>query len=345
LTIPVTDPFGVARDPKMPFLAAALDPTRVRCRFESLAPRLAGPNGQAHLSAIRVTRYKPGRRCLVEYDFAVPRVDAPAESVTLIGKARARGLDRASYRLLESLWRGGFGTDSRDGLSVPEPLGVVPAFQMWLQRKVPGIVATRLLPEPGGVALARRVAELAHKLHRAGISPDRRHTMADELRILQERLSVVAQQVPRWANRLKLLLGACERLGATVPESVPRGIHRDFYPDQVIVDGSRLYLVDLDLYCAGDPSLDIGNFLGHVKEQGLRTLGHADALLDREAAFEERFVELAGEAARPSVRAYTTLTLARHISLSRQLAGRGHCTESLLELCEARLETVSETRS
>jgi hypothetical protein len=72
----------------------------------------------------------------------------------------------------------------------------------------------------------------------------------------------------------------------------------------------------------------------------LRTLGDADALVDRETALEERFIKLAGEAARPAVRAYTTLTLARHVSLSMQLAGRGQWTESLLELCEARLGTA-----
>lgn len=340
LDVPVTDPFGAADDPKMPFLTSALDPVEARCRLERFAPRFAGVNGAAHLRAIRVTRHKPGRRCLVEYDFAVERADAPAESVTVIGKARARGLDRASYRLLKSLWSAGFGADSRDGICVPEPIGLVPTFEMWLQRKVPGTVATRLLTEAGGVVLAERIAGLAHKLHQVGIPVDRRHTMADELRILHERLSIVAGQMPRWANRLDRLLDACDRLGTVVRDPIPCGIHRDFYPDQVIVDGPRLYLVDLDLYCAGDPGLDVGNFLGHIKEQSLRTLGDADALVDREAALEERFVQLAGEGTRPAVHAYTTLTLARHISLSMQLAGRGQWTERLLELCEARLGTA-----
>src|SRR5207249_11416229 len=107
--------------------------------------------------------------------------------------------------------------------------------------------------------------------------------------------------------------------------------------DQVIVDGRRLYLLDFDLYCEGDPGLDVGNFLGHVTEQALRTRGDPAALAGVERALEERFVELSGEATRPAVRAYATLTLARHVYLSTRFPDRRPYTERLLELCEERL--------
>src|SRR5207247_2408874 len=99
---------------------------------------------------------------------------------------------------------------------------------MWFQHKVPGVVATRLLADARGVVLARRIAEAIHKLHQAGIPTHRRHTMADELRILRERLSLVAQMQPQWAERLEHLLDACDRLGASTPDPRPCGIHRDF---------------------------------------------------------------------------------------------------------------------
>jgi thiamine kinase-like enzyme len=208
---------------------------------------------------------------------------------------------------------------------------------MWLQYKAPGVSATQLLTEAGGVGLARRIAEAIHKLHQSGIPSPRRHTMADELRILHERLSLVARMQPQWGDRLERILDACDRLGAATPEPTLRGIHRDFYADHVIVDGPRLYLVDFDLYCAGDPGLDIGNFVAHLTEQSLRTLGDPTALRDREQALEDRFVELAGEATRVAVRAYAILTLARHIYLSTQFAERRPFTECLLHMCEQRL--------
>jgi Ser/Thr protein kinase RdoA (MazF antagonist) len=322
----------------MPFLARALDPLEVHHQLQHYCPRLT--NHQIHLCAIRVTRYKPARRCLIEYDLEVQQ---PLQKITLVGKVRSRGLDQSSYHLLQSLWNAGFAANSEDGISVPEPVGVIPEFQMWLQRKVPGAVATKLLAKWGGVALARRIAEAAHKLHQAGIPTHRRHTIADELRILHERLPLVAQMKPLCTQRLEKILDACDRLGSATPEPSPRGIHRDFYPDQVIVDGSRLYLLDFDLYCEGDPALDIGNFLGHITEQSLRTLGDRDALEDREKALTERFLQLSNDATQAAVSAYTTLTLVRHIYLSTQFLERRQFTETLLELCEQRLGIAERT--
>jgi hypothetical protein len=337
VSVSVVDPFGVAADPAMPSCALALDPVAVQRQFKRRLPRLAGGRGVVHLRSIRVTRYKPARRCLVEYDVEVERSGAPPEAATLIGKIRVRRFGMSGYRLLDALWNAGLGSDSRDGISVPEPIGAISMFRMWLQRKVPGRVATELLAEPGGAALARRIAEAAHKLHRAGVPAERRHTMADEVRILRECLSTVAQAAPGWTARLERILEASERLAAATPQRASRGIHRDFYADQVIVDGPRLYLTDFDLYCEGDPGLDVGNFLGHLTEQSLRTRGDPQALADRERAMEERFVELSGEATRPAVRAYAALTLVRHIYLSTLFPDRRAFTEGLMDLCEKRL--------
>ena len=336
----VTDPFGVVDDPAMPFLAQALDPLEVQRQFECCLPSSTAGNKPFQLRAIRVVRHKPGRRCLIEYDVETAGHDGPDGVLILVGKARAKGIDDSTYHLLVSLRNAGFGTDSLDGVCVPEPVGIITAFRMWLQRKVPGISATRLLTEPGGAGLARRIAEAIHKLHQTGIPSTRRHTMADELRILYERLPLVARMKPQWANRLERILDACDRLDATTPEPALRGVHRDFYADHVVVDGPRLYLLDFDLYCEGDPGLDIGNFVAHLTEQSLRTLGDPNALRDGEQALEERFVELAGEATRVAVRAYTLLTLVRHISLSTQFTERRPFTECLLQVCEQRLGII-----
>jgi Phosphotransferase enzyme family len=338
--IPVSDPFGAAGDPEMPSLALALNPVEVQRQFGSHLPHLSGEHGVAHLRAIRVTRYKPGRRCLIEYDMAVARAEGALEATTVIGKVRARRSGKSGYRLLDALWHNGFSADSQDGISVPEPIGTVSACRLWLQRKVPGRMATDLLMTPDGAALTPRLAEAAYKLHRAGVPTKRRHTMADELRILREHLSRLAQAKPQWAERLERLLDASQRLGAATPEPTPCGIHRDFYPDQVLVDGPRLYLIDFDLYCEGDPGLDIGNFLGHLTEHSLRTLGEPGGLVELERAMEERFVELAGEASRAAVWSYATLTLVRHVYLSTLFPERRPLTGPLLDLCEERLDVT-----
>ncbi len=339
MSVVTLDPFGVRADPRMPFVGRALDPTVVE---RHLLSRLAGTPGaptRLAVRAIRTVRYKPGRRCVIEYDVERTSPGMAPEVMTLVGKVRARGADTATFRLLEALRSRGFDDASADGISVPEPVAVIPELGLWLQRKVPGSAATAELAGPHGVAVAGRLAVAAHKLHEAGVPTWRRHTMADELQILHHALGSLAARRPDWAQRLDRLLRACDRLGAATPSGPPRGVHRDFYPDHALLDGPRLYLLDFDLYGEGDPALDIGNCAGHLTEYSLRALGDARALADREAALEDRFVELAGEPTRPAVRAYAALTLVRHVSLSTQFAERQPFTAALLELCEERLSS------
>jgi aminoglycoside/choline kinase family phosphotransferase len=345
MSVQVEDPFGVSADSAMPSLADALDPAEAERQLRGRLSRLTGEDGSLRLEAIRVRRHKPARRCMIEYDVSVERRDAPPEPATVIGKVRVNRFGKSGFRLLDAVWNAGFEADSGDGISVPQPLGTVSAFRMWVQRKVPGVPATELLAGEHGERLGVRIAEAAHKLHRAGVPPERRHTMADEVRILDERLTGLAADEPGLAERLERLLDACRGLGDATPGNPPCGIHRDLYADQLIVDGSRLYLLDFDLYCEGDPAVDIGNFVAHVTEYSLRTLGDPAALTAVEEAIEERFAELSGMAVRGAVRAYATLTLARHVHLSTLHADRRPYTGALLELCEERLGITSRPQA
>lgn len=334
--IHVTEPFGILDDPKMPFLAQAIDPFEVQKKFEKYLPNPGVGNGRIRLKEIRVTRYKPQRRCMIEYDLEIIRKDETPISITIMGKVRAKGTDTVTYYILSQLWNSGFDSSSCDMISIPEPMGIIPEYQMLLQRKVKGDPVTRLLAGSGGIKLAEKIAKAVHKLHKVRIPISRRHTMDDELRILHQRLSEVAIIEPEFRSRLVRILESCDILAASTPSPRICGIHRDFYPDQVIVDGPRLYLIDFDMYCEGDEGLDIGNFLGHMKELGMRTRGNPNAFEALEEAMEERFIALAGEEIRISIQAYTTLTLVRHIYLSTQFPDRQCFTETLIELCERR---------
>jgi hypothetical protein len=341
VSVDVSDPFDAADDPALPTVALAIDGREAQRHLgRGRLSRLVGREGSASVRAIRVVRHKPGRRCVIEYDLDVDRPGVSLERVTLVGKIRFGRFGLSGYRMLSALWEAGFHSASADGISVPEPIGAVSTFRMWLQRKVTGLPVTTALAAADGVLLAARVAEAAHKIHSAGVPADARHTIVDELRILRDCLGRVGHAQPVFARRIDALVAACERLAEGVATSRPVGIHRDFYADQVIVDGARLYLLDFDLYCTGDPALDIGNFVGHITEQSLRACGRPDALADRENALADRFCELAGEELRRAVSVYTTLTLARHVYLSTLFPERRPFTATLLDLCEGRLAEV-----
>ena len=332
MTVIVRDNFDSVADMKMPFLSAAIDPVQVAEYFSqhlSIAQN-------THLQKITVIRHKPGRRCLIEYEL----INTEGQTIKLLGKVRAKGTDFHSYELQKSLWETGFGNDSVDRIFVPEPLGVIPEWQMWLQRKVSGVTFTKLLTQNNNLLLAQKIAEVAHKLQTINIYTHRYHTMNDELRILHERIPLVIQKYPQWQERLERILEECNYLGNNTPETNVCGIHRDFYPDQVVVNNDHLYLIDLDLYCQGNPALDIGNFIGHIQEYSLRVFGNPGKLADLETSLIARFMQLTNKDYRYNLRiaiaAYTTLTLVRHIYISTLFVERLPVTETLLNICEQR---------
>jgi hypothetical protein len=338
----VSDPFGAADDSAMPFLRAALNPESAQ---RSLLKQLgdSGPARNLELHAIRVVRHKLGRRCLIEYDVIVRRPSGAEEAMTLIGKARARGVDDRAFRLTGELRTAGFNEESHDEIVVPEPIAIVPEFQMWLQRKVSGESLTALLPTRSGINLSRRVAHLIHKLQRTTVEPARIHTIAHELGILNQRLVLLIVDRPNWRARLERVMNACVTLASTLSASPPRLAHRDFHPDQVLVNGERVYVLDFDLCAKSDPALDAGNFVAHVSELSLRMTGDPQALADREHALEESLVARDPTISRSALRAYATLTLARHIHISTQFPERQPFTENILELCERRLNVSHRT--
>lgn len=326
----VTDPYCVAEDLALRRAAAALDPVEMGPRLKDALATI-GIN-EAALRAIRVLRHKRGRRFVVAYE-----LQCDGKTIGLIGKYRAERNPKFALRRLQAFRAAGFDEACADGITVPRPLVAWPDLGVWLQCKAPGASATQVLATCCDPRLGARIAEAADKVHRALVPATRRHGMADEVRILREKLPEAARALPRLARRIERLIGMCERLADAA--SAPRecGIHRDFYADQVIVGPKGLALIDFDLYCIGDPGLDIGNFLGHVIEQGLREFGDADLFDGVVAATRERFASLSGRRNLFAADAYTDLTLARHVYLSTVISGRVRTTEALLELCEARI--------
>ncbi len=333
--IDVIDEFDAINDAGMPFLNMALNPQIVQNKLAECFP-----DSKYFLKHIKVIRYKPERRCLVEYKVENSNnrnIGRSIKESILIGKARAKGLDRRTYELQVQLWNNGFGANAVDNISVPEPVGMIPEFSMWFQRKVVGVTAAKVITGQERITIAKRIAETAHKLHSSGIRPSRKHLISDELGVLKDRLERVIKMFPHWKKRIDRVLDKCIRIASSIQDTLSCGIHRDFYPDQLIVDGEKIFLLDLDLYCAGDPALDIGNFLGHLIETGIRTKNNENAFLNIQKTISEEYLLLSGCNLARNIETYTTLTLARHIYISTLFRDRRKYTEAILSTSEKRL--------
>jgi hypothetical protein len=327
------DPHGARHDAALPALRQALDPVAAA---RVLGGMLAARGEQApNLTRITVWRHKPGRRCLVAYSFG--RGEAP--ELVVLGKVRAKGADVRTYRLQRHLWRRGFGEPDGTSVRVPEPIGLSPEFAAWWQRRVHGIDGATAVWGGDGATACRRFAEAIHALHVAEPPQDaRRHTLNDELSILEARFASLADERPEWAARLEAALEGASRRASALGARPERLVHRDYYPDQVMAGDDRTYLLDLDLCAIGDPALDVGNFAAHLVEHAVRVFGEpapADALV---GAFVERYLERAGADHGPAVEAFTTLTLLRLVRIAWTKPERRASTARLLEHCEERLK-------
>lgn len=297
-----------------------------------IAAALQVPMDSFALEAVSLLRHKPGRRALLHYGLCFNQTH---ERWALIGKWRAKGVDKHAFRIQQAFWQTGF---DLPGLSVPEALAMLPEHRLWLQRHVKGQMATTWLGPDMPRELASRLGRAIASLHNAEV-PARRHwTRTDELRMLQDRLGQAARLRPAWADRIATILQAIRTLAERMPANPVTGIHRDCYADQILVDGERLVWLDLDLHAEGDPALDVGNFIAHLIEHALRFHGNPSLLATHQHVLQEAFLTHSRHTIAPdSIEAWITISLARHIFLSTQFSDRQHTTGQLLALCEARL--------
>ncbi len=358
-TLPV-DNAGVL-DPAMPGLTAALDLGQAGATLAECLRQADNGLAAYTLTACRLLRHKPGRRALIEYTWT----DASGHAHRLLGKMRAKGLDRRTFEAMHDLRARGFGkvgddhaaeTSENNTVSLPAPVALVPEFAMWLQERVQGQPAWSALLGRDGIYWGRRIATAIHRLHGSGYQTGRVHHLNDELAILGARLDDASDLLPHLQPRIASVHDACLRLAGNLTPTTPTCIHRDFYPDQVLVDGNRLHLLDFDLLCMGDPAIDIGNFIAHLIEHGLRAHHDSAAYAPAYTAFASHYVSLSANLGgnpgthlsnnarmAESIRIHTVLSLARHIQISTRFTERAAYTERILAACEAMLADQRET--
>lgn len=313
-------------------VAALCDPLKIG---PPLLAALNLPSGYP-LPRCRLLRHKPGRRALVEFQLS------PSEAV--LGKYRHKGMDRHGYQCQLALWLDGFCAPA--SVVVPEPLGLLPEWQLWLQEKRDAEPITSLL-RPDNPDLARSGALVGEALAAVqqseklkAVASAKRWWLSDELAVLARGLEKVAGLYPHWQSRLTAMLADCTALAQTLEGEVLGCAHRDFYPDQVMFSRDlpeQRVMLDFDLCCLSFPALDAGNYLAHVRELALRRDQDIDALILHEQAFTQAWLAKSPEVSPMSVHHFATLSLARHIFLSTQFAERSHTTTTLLEVCEQQL--------
>lgn len=289
----------------------------------------------AHLVSIDIIRYKPEKRVLIEYTFEKP--DGQQEQI--LGKVRAKRFDKHTWNVNRTLHQSQFGQSSRDGIQVPSPLGFSQHHHAWFQMKVAGEACFNDFCHSKDGKVAERIAQALYKLHCSPITTERHHTHVEEINLLEHYLVQASKALPSDRSVILDILGGCKHRAnkLAAPYSLTT-IHRDFYHDQVLIADERVYFLDLDLICCGDPALDIGNFIAHIEEQCLRHFDQMDYAQTQIERFIAHYEKLAGYDLRARVETYTLLSWTRHIFISHRITQRNPWTERIIQICQHLLD-------
>lgn len=104
----------------------------------------------------------------------------------------------------------------------------------------------------------------------------------------------LAEDRPELAGALRAVLAGCRAATAGGGHGRAAPLHRDFHPRQLFHGGRQVWLIGWDLAAAGDPGLDLGNFVALLEiKHGEAGRPMAAAFLDGYAARSAGWPQLA----------------------------------------------------
>lgn len=221
-------------DPKLPGLAIAMDPERLRGLLESLG----APETQV---SPRLLAYRPGRRAVVELTGKGLRLFIKVVPPSEVPSLQERHAIMASVLPVPS----SHGWSSEYGLVV-------------LQALTGDTLRTALQGKREAVPSASALSELLDRMPEV---PDGRRVVSP-IKAAEQHATLVGSILPELRERLDGLLDVMAACRAAFP-SVP--VHGDFHGAQVLTrDGAITGLLDVDTAGAGFRIDDWANFLGHL---------------------------------------------------------------------------------
>jgi aminoglycoside phosphotransferase (APT) family kinase protein len=259
-------------DYQLPLLWRAADRDRASGLLATMLPGRA----PLHVRSIELLRYRPGRRCVLAYT-----VETAHETSQVIGKLYAQPEQASAVARKLSLLASG----ASDTLSFPSLLAQPGESALLLMPRLPGNNLGDLLEQTPDLGAAtrsvHRAAAALRAFHNVALEGPPSRTLGTELSTLAARIKPLHSVAPELVTPLERLLA---RIAALVSDVAPHhacAVHGEYKPNQLLIDGDRIAIVDIDRACNGDPAVDVGNFMAVLRKEALVNghahLSHADA--------------------------------------------------------------------
>ncbi len=233
--------------------------------------------------------YTPGARAAFSYEVtSESRETGVPELRRFVGKMHAKKPASRLFADAWALWRAGKGK-----LAVAPPVGYIGAVGLTLQEKLDGVRLGGVVEEPHFVKRVRRTARVLAAMHRLALPLSTRRKAVEEAATVHRWAGVLTAIRPELASRVDRLR---DRLASEIEArtllSAP--IHADFHHTNVLVDGDRVRVIDLDEMAFGDPMVDVGRFMASLRVPARRAFGNIEALGGASEAFLEEYLKRTG---------------------------------------------------
>lgn len=258
-------------DPAMPQLSRLVDPRHVAALAGHIAPDLGWAGAEP---MVRTVRYRPGQRHVLE----VRDRERPCGVVVKVAPD-SRG-ERAvlAARCLRPLL-----AQHAPATEVVAPLGYCAEDAAALWRLSDGSTLSHLLRTAGSCDAATRSGDPANHvallggaarswhdhalaaLHPAMVPLLPRHDVAAEVAATLRAGAPLRTLLPSVAERYDALVGVVSGWFSSRPAVETTLVHGDLKADNVLVDGARLRVLDLDRVSLAEPALDLGKLLADVR--------------------------------------------------------------------------------
>ena len=203
----------------------------------------------------KVLRYRPRKRCTIRFE---ARNGGARQFAKIFPDERGRQLHEESLALWQMAQTGVL------QFNVARPCKWEAATRTLWQEAVPGAPIIEQLKSTEGVALAERLGRAAASLAHAPLGP---HEVLDahaQLQRTRRYAEDLCRRVPSLQDEIDLLLARLAALHAAIPARALVPIHGSPHPQQWLVEGERLGLVDFDRFSWGDPELDVATFIAEM---------------------------------------------------------------------------------
>jgi aminoglycoside phosphotransferase (APT) family kinase protein len=267
---------------ELPALPALTDPEQSRALLEAGIRASSADYANIRIAECRpeVLSYKPGSRCTIRYHLTYPPEQAgEGWPTTVIAKTyRKESKGRNAYEGMVALWRSPLAHS--DAAAIAEPLALIPEQKVMVQGPVAGdrsledvLKSALKTGDPAALAevesLMRRAGAGLAAFHRSGARHGATVTLDDRYDEIASLIARLLIPVPELAGAAEPLLAALRAHAAELPADMVVPTHGTFSPEQVLLDGGHVGLIDFDDFSMAEPGLDVGLFLAAIRDIGM----------------------------------------------------------------------------